>query len=104
MSSGARKGAGQEGAGPWGCPCSAPLLMVNVTGQWLWHRLPELSVLPSAPGTACTLLLLFVCILAAPPWPLALSLLCNSQLLPGLAPSHPDGGFVGDSVTCGALV
>lgn len=101
MSSGARKGAGQEGAGPWGCPCSAPLLMVNVTGQWLWHRLPEL---PSAPGTACTLLLLFVCILAAPPWPLALSLLCNSQLLPGLAPSHPDGGFVGDSVTCGALV
>uniref|UniRef100_A0A8D2NVH9 11-beta-hydroxysteroid dehydrogenase type 2 n=1 Tax=Zosterops lateralis melanops TaxID=1220523 RepID=A0A8D2NVH9_ZOSLA len=92
MSSGARKGAGQEGAGPWGCPCSAPLLMVNVTGQWLWHRLPELSVLPSAPGTACTLLLLFVCILAAPPWPLALSLLCNSQLLPGLAP-RCDSGF-----------
>uniref|UniRef100_A0A8C3UHA4 11-beta-hydroxysteroid dehydrogenase type 2 n=1 Tax=Catharus ustulatus TaxID=91951 RepID=A0A8C3UHA4_CATUS len=71
MSSGALKGDGQEGAGLWGCPCSSPLLMVNVTGQCLWHRLPELSVLPSSPGTACTLLLLFVCILAAPPWPLA---------------------------------
>uniref|UniRef100_A0A8C5IDY0 11-beta-hydroxysteroid dehydrogenase type 2 n=1 Tax=Junco hyemalis TaxID=40217 RepID=A0A8C5IDY0_JUNHY len=80
MSPQAPKGAGQEGTGPWGCPCSALLLMVNVAGQRLWHRLPELSALPSAPGTACTLLLLFVCILAAPPWPLALSPLCNSQL------------------------
>lgn len=78
-----------------GLPCSAPLLMVNVTGQWLWHRLPELSVLPSAPGTACTLLLLFVCILAAPPRPLALSPLCNSQLLPGLSPQPPQWWLCG---------
>uniref|UniRef100_A0A8C9U8X9 11-beta-hydroxysteroid dehydrogenase type 2 n=1 Tax=Serinus canaria TaxID=9135 RepID=A0A8C9U8X9_SERCA len=98
MSSQAPKGAGQEGTGPWGCPCSAPLLMVNVTGQRLWHRLPELSVLPSAPGTACTLLLLFVCILAAPPWPLALSplyrqwlSLATARLFPSL--SGCDSGF-----------
>uniref|UniRef100_A0A8C3MY00 11-beta-hydroxysteroid dehydrogenase type 2 n=1 Tax=Geospiza parvula TaxID=87175 RepID=A0A8C3MY00_GEOPR len=72
--------------------------MVNVTGQRLWHRLPELSVLPSAPGTACTLLLLFVCILAAPPWPLALSLLCRQWLSLATARLFPslsgcDSGF-----------
>uniref|UniRef100_A0A8B9MZL4 11-beta-hydroxysteroid dehydrogenase type 2 n=1 Tax=Accipiter nisus TaxID=211598 RepID=A0A8B9MZL4_9AVES len=34
-----RRVLGRRVQGPWGCPCSTPLLMVNVTGQQQWCRL-----------------------------------------------------------------
>lgn len=92
---------GRRVQGPWGCPCSAPLLMVNVTGQQQWCRLLQAISTSITPGTGCTLL--FVCIPASVPRPLVLQLPCDTQLPPRLSPSHPDSGFMGDGVTCSAL-
>lgn len=78
---------GRRVQGPWGCPCSAPLLMVNGTGQQPWCRLLQAISTAITPGTGCTLL--FVCIPASVPRPLVLQLPCDTQLPPRLSPSHP---------------
>lgn len=97
-------GGGGGVQGPWRCPCSTALLMVNVAGH---QRSPPPPAISAAIGPRsrgqCTLLPLFVCILDAPPWPPAPPLPPDTRLLPRLSPSHPDSGFVGDTITRSTL-
>lgn len=41
---------GRKVQGPWGCPSSAPLLMVNVAGQRWWRGLPQAISAAIGPG------------------------------------------------------